>query len=135
MDTKSSIRCYVLPIPSTAMSDVRLEFPGGHLSLRFMYDRNGSAERGELRFEKVRAHRHRAELYCTAEQIEAAYDMLVEIRDSEWVTDLLAAAPEDQRESWAMHHYMIYFDSSGCYEVVSASWAAPPDELQARTLG
>lgn len=114
------------------MSEVLLEYPGGELTLRFDYDDNGAIFRSGLRFGKVRALRHRAELYSTAEQIEAACDTLVEVDRSPWVAELREAAPADLRDSWEMRHFMIYFDSSGCYEVVAATWEALPSEQGAR---
>lgn len=115
-------KLYELPVASTAIPHVHLEFPGAHLDLRFEYRIKGEPRRAGIRFERVRAHRHKAELYCTPDQIEAGYDSLVEVGESPWIRELLTAAPADQRHSWEMHHYLIYFDSNGCYEVIAAGW-------------
>ena len=29
---------------------------------------------------------------------------------------------------WEIHHFMIYVDSAGCYEVAAASWSWLPEE-------
>ena len=56
------------------------------------------------------------------------YDNLVEVKDSEWVKELKENTSEMFRSTWDMHHYMIFLDSSGCYEVVAQSWEALPEE-------
>lgn len=107
------------------MSDVRLEKVGGDLTLRFAFYGEDVTLRSGLRFYRVRAHRHKAELYVTAGQTQAAYDHLVEILDSPWVAEIRSVAPADQRDSWILRHFVIVFDSSGCFEVMAESW----DEL------
>lgn len=120
--------CYELPVASTTMSDVCLDTDGGTLTLRFSFNREGVIFRSGLQFHRVRAHRHRAELYVSAEQIEVAYDVLVELANSPWIEELRSVAPADQRDSWILRHYLIVFDSSGCFEVVADSWDVLPEE-------
>jgi hypothetical protein len=122
------VRCYELPDPSTAMSDVALNCLGGVLSLCYSCDRDGVVYRGGIRFQGVRAHRHIAEMYATVEQIEAAYDALVELRSSQWIDELRSEVPADQMDEWPLRHYMVVFDSSGCFEVVAETWQALPEE-------
>jgi hypothetical protein len=33
------------------------------------------------------------------------------------------------RDKWEMHHYMIYLDSAGCFEVIAESWQSLTDEV------
>ncbi|WP_428633995.1 hypothetical protein [Sedimenticola sp.] len=121
--------CYILPEPSTSsVSGVRLEFPGGTLSLFFDYDRDGAVYNSGLIFKKVRSHSHTAELHCPAWKIEASYDKLVKISDSEVIKELLENTVKDQQDSWSLNHYMIYFDSDGCYEIIAESWEALPEK-------
>jgi hypothetical protein len=113
-----------LPIPSTEMDEVTLLHARGALSLRLEYgEREGST--GQFRFERARAHRHRAESHCPAWTV-GAYDRLVEIDESPWLQELVAAMPEDMRDLFEMHHYAIYLDSFGCYEVVASAWSFAP---------
>jgi hypothetical protein len=72
--------------------------------------------------------RKRAERCCTAWNIEGAYDTLVEVEDSPWVVEMRADTQERWRDHWAMHHYMIYLDGVGCFEVIADSWAALAEE-------
>lgn len=125
----ATIECYMLPEPSTSsVSGVRLEFPGETLSLYFDYDRDGTIYNSGLRFRKVRAHCHVAEIHCSAWKIENAYDRLVKFSRSKWVDELIESTPSDQRDSWILNHYMIYFDSDGCYEIIADSWEAMPEK-------
>jgi hypothetical protein len=115
--------------PSTAITgSTVLTLAGGGLTLRWEFDRDGFIYRAGLRFGGVRAHRHRAESYCTAWHIEGVYDTVAQIDGSEWVAELTDAQPVDRRGRFPMNHYMIYLDSAGCYEVVGADWALLPDE-------
>lgn len=118
----------MLPEPSTSsVSGVRLEFPGGALRLQFDYDRDGVIYNSGLLFKNVRAHRHTADSHCPAWKIEKAYDNLIEVSSSKLVEELLESTAEDQCSSWALNHYMIYFDSDGCYEVIAESWETLPE--------
>lgn len=121
--------CFSLDAPSTSsVSGVRLEFPGRILVLRFDYDRDGDIYNSGLVFDKVRAHRHVAELHCSAWTIQESYDRLVQVCESNWVSELLAQTPADQKESWTLNHFMIYFDGDGCYEVIAESWSLIAEE-------
>ncbi|MDB9547518.1 hypothetical protein [Dolichospermum circinale] len=127
MNTKNP--CYTIPEPSTAMySDVKLEYPGGKLVLRFDYDRDGAIYKSGLKFIKVLAHRHFSDVLCTAWHIEGVYDTLTEIKESSWLNELKAIAIENGSDSLNVHHYMIYFDGSGCYEIIAGSWEVLPED-------
>lgn len=54
---------------------------------------------------------------CSVEQIRS-YDTLVELESSDWVTELLSRWP-DFLERPVVHHYRIYFDDVGCYEIAA----------------
>lgn len=122
-------RLWETPEPSTASVSgfVRFTTDGRDVELRFDYDRDGDSYSAGLSFRSVRAFRHRAELYLTEWHITDAYDALVEVTPSEWIAELVAAAPADRRGDWNMRHFMITLDSAGCYEVVAADWEALPE--------
>ena len=61
--------------------------------------------------------------------IEGAYDTVVEIEDSGWVSELLVAEPRETWGRWVIRHFMIFIDSAGCFEVAAESWSLLPEEL------
>jgi hypothetical protein len=127
--------CYTIPEPSTATHSAsdKLNADGSTLTLRYDYDRYRDHDlvgvfRSGLRFQDVRAYRFRAESHCTLWHIRDVYDTLVEIEDSDWVEELRALSKRVTQRSREIHHYMIYLDSSGCYEIAARSWEALPEE-------
>lgn len=95
--------------------------------LEFDFDRDGIALMTGLKFESVRAFRHRQEIYETEWHISEVFDTLVEVSPSEWVLELQSAASPDQKSEWTMRHFMITFDSAGCYEIVAKDWWVLPE--------
>jgi hypothetical protein len=79
-----------------------------------------------LRFVRVRAFRWRAEVHSTVWQIDGAYNSLVEVVDSDWVSELHEAEPSDHHH-WEIHHFMVYVEDSGSYEVASETWEWLPE--------
>jgi hypothetical protein len=116
---------FELPVPSTAIEgSIELFDRGAQVTLVAHFREGQQRQRTELSFSKVRAYRQRAEAHCTAAHIEGAYDTLVEITASEWIGDLQRDTADRYRNKWVMRHFMIYFDSNGCYEVIADDWSA-----------
>ena len=109
------------PPPSAFTEDAVFTDLGGSAELRCTYERNGAMFAGGLRFEKVRAYRFRAEGHCTPWHVRDAYDTLVEVEQSDWVSELLAAEPGGVRAGWLIRHFLIYIDGSGAYEVAATT--------------
>jgi hypothetical protein len=116
---------YTVPVASTSFT-TEAYFDGQGISpaIRFVYGKDGTKHQGGINFDKVLAVRTRSERCCTAWHIDGAYDTLVEVEGSPWVDEMRADTAEQWRNKWAMHHYMIYLDSAGCFEVIADSWAA-----------
>lgn len=108
------------PPPSAYTEDVVFTHPGGDAELRCIYERNGAMFAGGLRFLRVRAYRFRAEGHCTPWHVEDAYDALVEVEQSEWIGELLAAEPSETWGQRKLRHFLIYVDGAGAYEVAAA---------------
>ncbi len=118
-----------LQTPSTAITaEPVFKADGFAVTLRFEFDRNGVIYRSGVRFEHPRAYRSRAEIHCTAWHIEGAYDTIAEVQRSDWVAELTEATPAESRTLWEMHHFMIYIDSAGCFEVAASGWSLLPEE-------
>jgi hypothetical protein len=117
-------RLLTVPVPSTSFTtEAYRDSKGSSPAIRFGYLRDGMEIRDGIKFDWVCATRARAERCCTVWQIESAYDALVEVEDSPWVNEIRADTQKQWRDKWEMHHYMIYLDSVGCFEVIAASWA------------
>ncbi|WP_159806713.1 hypothetical protein [Cellulomonas citrea] len=117
------------PPPSAFTESAVLTHPGGNAELRCTYEHNGSMYVGGLRFEGVRAYRFLAEGHCTVWHIEEAYDALVEVEQSGWIEELLAADSSGMRGQWKIRHFLIHIDSSGAYEVAAARCEWLPEAL------
>jgi hypothetical protein len=107
------------PPPSAYTEGAVFTHPSGDAELRCTYERSGSMYTGGLRFHRVRAYRFRAEGHCTAWHIEDAYDTLVEVEQSGWIAELLAAEPSETWGQWKIRHFLIYIDGAGGYEVAA----------------
>jgi hypothetical protein len=120
---------HTIPVPSTSFTtEAYFDGQGVSPAIRFGYEKDGVEHRGGIKFDNVLAVRTRSERCCKVQHIEGAYDNLVEIEGSPWVEEMQADTQEMWRNKWEMHHYMIYLDSVGCFEVIANSWAALPDE-------
>ena len=112
-----------LPVASTSLDEeVESAFDGGTLTLSFVYTTEHLTYHSRVRFFGVRAHRHRAERFCTEWEIKDAYDTIVEVEDSRWVTELQAVARDLGQVVSPLRQFMIYIDSAGCFEAVGVDW-------------
>ena len=127
MNTKKPL--HTVSVPSTDFSiEAYWDGKGSLPAIRFGYQNDGVQYRSGIAFSRVSAFRKRAERCCNAWHIEGAYDTLVEVEESSWAEEIRADTNEQWRNKWPMHHYMIYLDSVGCFEVIAESWSALPDE-------
>jgi hypothetical protein len=114
---------HTVPVPSTSFTtEAYFDGQGSSPAIRFEYVKDGIKHQGGIKFTRVLAVRTRSERCCTAWHIDGVYDTLVEVEDSPWVKEMRADTSEQWRDKWAMHHYMIYLDSTGCFEVIADSW-------------
>jgi len=122
--------CNELERPISYTEEVDIAFSGGLLSMRYRYSRDGPMCKGGYLFRHVRAFRHKADAYCTKDELETSYCRLVEILESGWVGELQDSNMYDE-ELWPMHHYRFFFPDEGCYEVVAESWEVLSDATTA----
>lgn len=114
---------YTVAVASTSFTtEAYLDDSGGCPTIRYAYNKDGARHNCGLEFDGACATRTRAERCCNVWHIEGAYDTLVEVTDSEWVAEVRKDMQEQWRNRWEMHHYMIYLDSAGCFEVIASSW-------------
>lgn len=116
---------YTLPMPSTELEPDPVLW-GNEIRLR--HKREGAVYRHGIRFSGVAATRTRAERCCRVRHIEDCYDTLAEVVDSPWVAEIREDTDVHWRDHWEMHHYIIYLDSAGCFELIAASFEVLPEE-------
>lgn len=107
---------YSLEFPSTGLN------PEPHWeknSIFMEFNENEKQIPVEIKFVRIFAIRTRSEICCTTYHIKNAYDKLVEIDDSDWVSEILLDTQESWKNKITPHHYMIYLDSVGCFEVLA----------------
>jgi hypothetical protein len=111
---------YKVPVASTSF--LREAF-WDDSAIRFAYRTDGERQNVAIEFYRAMAMRHRAESFCTVNHIRDCYDTLVEIDPSSWREEMLQdVSPKLQPHIPQLHHYMIYLDSVGCFEVLAARW-------------
>ena len=96
---------------------VRLE--NGQLVIAYDYETDAGAYGWEeMSFAGIRGFSFTAAPDCSEDQV-AAYDRVQQIDSSPWLART-ADAPK------SIHHYRIYFDDVGCYDVLAATFEPPP---------
>jgi hypothetical protein len=125
MNAKSIL--FIMPVPSTDFTkEAFLDCSGTSPIIRYEFSVGEVLCRSGIKFNQVSAFKHHGERCCRAWHIEGAYDTLVEIHNSSWVSELRNDVPEIYRADWNPHHYMIYLDSVGCFELLAQSWDTLP---------
>lgn len=86
----------------------------------------------KLVFAGGRAYRWTWVRLCTPDMVEA-YDSVVEVLRSQWVTEAVEQLKNDPGEAdhLGLHHYMVFLDEDGCYEVLAESVSIERDEAPA----
>lgn len=121
-DMNNRTPLYEIPIPST---DFLVDAILCGNVIRYGFVRDGIELKSGIVFNNVKAKRTRSEGACTNWHIDNAYDVLVEIDDSDWIDEILEETKESRErgaEVWKLHHYLVYLDGTGCIEVMAASW-------------
>jgi hypothetical protein len=84
----------------------------------------GAYEWKDVSFSGVAAASFTADESCVEEQV-AAYDKLIEVEESGWLTSLQTARQAAQLEpAQGLKHMRIYFDEIGCLDVVATRFDA-----------
>lgn len=133
-DIKTAL--YEVPVASTDFTlEAHTDDKRGPATICYGYRLDGVDYFGGIKFRFPLCTRTRAERCCKVWHIEA-YDTLMEVQDSSWVEEMRADTKPSWRDKWEMHHYIIYLDSAGCFEVIADSWSSfqevvgtPPDSV------
>lgn len=131
---------YKVPVPSTSFLKEAYwdgsRFPS---AIRFIYEVDGSDRQVGIEFFRPMVVRKVAESFCTVEHIEGCYDTLVEVEPSSWKEEMFTPDAQSKSRLSELHHYMIYLDSVGCFEILAerfnVSEEALPAERRQETKG
>ncbi len=110
---------YTLETPSTGLSTEPFWERG---SIFFEFNEQDKNTSIEIKFTRILSMRKRSEICCTAYHINKSYDRLVEIEKSAWASEILLDTSPAWRDKIKVHHYMIYLDSVGCFEVLAQGY-------------
>lgn len=116
---------YTLPTPSTALSRCSLEkLPKRACAVLCEYeDDSGGTIELQLLFEGVEAFKCTYLGACTVEMIRNAYDKVVDVGSSEWLSSVQGQLISYGSQSVdKLKHLMIYFDDGPCYEFICCSF-------------
>jgi hypothetical protein len=113
---------YIVPVASTSFIEGAY-WDGAACAIHFKYRTETEREVHDVRisFRRAMLVNQRAESFCAAAHIESCYDTLVEIENSPWLqAEHESVCKARLKEA---HHYMIYLDSPGSFEVIAESWS------------
>lgn len=82
------------------------------------YDDNDIISKTCITFSSVLGLKHTSERFTP--KLYEAYDKIVEISDSEWLSEMHKLNKEDY-DYWNPRHYAIYLDSFGLYQFIAKS--------------
>jgi hypothetical protein len=117
-------------LPTGYVHFVRLASDGLNADLLFDLSFEEEVFHVGFSFGQLRAMRFCQETHCTAFHVDA-YGRLVEVRPSDWISELKERLAANGRSSneWDMHHYLIYIpDVGGAYEFAAVEWRQLPKE-------
>jgi hypothetical protein len=118
---------YVAPVASTSFLRAAY-WDGATSSVRFTYrtvpsnDADAEVRNVGIQFRRAMLFQKRAESFCRVEHIEGCYDSLVEVEASAWLEEEYSSKVRERARMKEIHHYKIYLDSVGCFEVLAESW-------------
>lgn len=123
-----NLRHFRLPVPSTeSVTDASLHLFGKSAVLKFDYFYEGEPRRSGIRFSGVAATQSRSERSCLPWHLKA-YDVLVEVADSPWISRQREEISEMYRNEFNVRHFVIYFDSVGCFEFLAVDFEICQEE-------
>ena len=123
------VRHLELPAPSTdSITDASLLLFGRSVLVKYDYYRDESPHRAALCFKGVVSTKSRSERCCTSWHVKA-FDVLLEIVESQWLVDQREDISPRYRDEFTARHFMIYFDSVGCFEVLADDFELIPEEV------
>jgi len=114
-----AIKVLDLPIGGAGCGDIQIASDGDSLTLTYQYFSGGQSHSRALQFDDVDAFRFHDEMrsrgFCPG-----SYDTVVEIRDSEWLAELIEKEPEQiLGTTRGKRHFAVLLSNNGYLEVVA----------------
>lgn len=119
-----SILLWELPWPSTSLwREPWIEMLNSHARIYLPYESSpGVFEWGLLDFPGAYDFHYVHSFAATEEQVDA-YDSLLELRDSATAAAVLKRVSRAARHITALHHYRLYLDDTGCFDIIATGWS------------
>jgi len=113
-----------LPWPSSSLwREPWVEMQNSHARLYLPYESEpGSYEWGMLDFPGAYDFRYLHSFAVAVEQIDA-YDRLLQLRNSASAAAVLKDVSRVARHITALHHYRLYLDDTGCFDIIATGWS------------
>ena len=108
-----------IPVPSTAVGSAHMLYGNADVLLRFDYSDeayNDTEFNAGILFKAVLGFKHDSEGFAITTM--DAYDRLVEIADSDWLSEYQKANPR-VANLFNIKHYAIFLKSCGLYEFIA----------------
>lgn len=122
MNTKTVIHS----LPATSgdfSSEPVIELVKGGAIIRFGYFDQARMQRvHQIVFHRVRAVDLLKESHCASWHIEGAFELLVQVDESDWLERLIAQTSDTWAKNLPLNHYMIYFEGLGCFQCIATGW-------------
>ena|SRR5882724_5792066 len=116
-----------LPVPSTALLSGAAfhQLLGRTCALAGEYeDDDDNVVSLKMLFDGVEAFKCTYYMACTLNMSSMAYDRVVDLGPTEWLTQIQSQLVESQEDATGLRHLMICFDDGPCYEFICRSFRA-----------
>jgi hypothetical protein len=127
-------KLYEIPVPSTSFV-VEAYWDAGHHpnAIRYAYEDEETSMMHfcGIGFKRAVYLQKRSEGLCIVWHLKECYDTLIEIENSSLIEELSREVPGREHYLDKMHHYLIYLDSVGSFEIIAESWELLPEEIKA----
>jgi hypothetical protein len=115
-----------LPVPATGLvhGPRFVDLPKRNCAISFSIEgADGSDKEISLVFEEIEVYKCTYHSACTSEMVSTAYGKLIDLQQSDWLTEVLTIRGRKKHlEPRDLHHLMICFDDGPCYEFICSKF-------------
>lgn len=119
-----AVLVWELPWPSTSLwRNPWIEMESSHARIYLPYARDpGTYEWGLLDFPGAYEFRYVHE-FASEGLSKGCYDRLVELPNSPAAARVLKGVSFSARAITALHHYRLFLDDTGCFDIIATGWS------------